>query len=147
MKRDKTCLGRGKSHKAWRGRLFWKMHWTHLHFYLQADSAVPVIQIMSQQQRNCCEKQIIKPTGAENMLMLLLCLKKKNKKLQVSHLMSTTKSWGGRKCCKNKSNRTSTYPYSGLLVVFFFSAHFPCRISVSVCVCLHVCVHLPFGFF
>lgn len=52
------------------------MHGTHLHFYLQADSAVPVIQIMSQQQRNCCEKQIIKPTGAENML-LLLCLKKK----------------------------------------------------------------------
>lgn len=97
MKRNEICLARGKSHDAWRGRLFWKMHQTHLHFYLQADSAVPVIQIMSQQQRNCCEKQIIKPTGAENML-LLLHLKKK---LQVSHLTSTTKSWGGRNCYKN----------------------------------------------
>lgn len=70
--------------------------------------------------------------------------KKKKKKLQVSHLMSTTKSWGGRKCCKNKSDWTSTYPYSGLLVCWFFSQHtfHAGSLCLCVCVCMYVCICL-----
>lgn len=87
---------------------------------------------MSQQQRHCCEKQNVKPTGAENML-LPLCLQQYNK-IQVLHLTSATKTWGGRNCCTNKSKKqASTLQWQWLC---FFSQH--TSHAVSVCVCVYV---------
>lgn len=73
---------------------------------------------------------------------------KKKNKLQVSHLTSTTKSWGGRNCYKNVSQQAPIPTVVWWCFVFFNLSHFPCRISVCVCVCvcMHVCICL-LGFF
>lgn len=97
---------------------------------------------MSQQQRHCCEKQNVKPTGAENML-LPLCLQQYNK-IQVLHLTSATKTWGGRNCCTNKSKKQASTLQWQRLRCFFLSTLPMQYLCVFVYIYLHyVCIFSP----
>lgn len=79
-------------------------------------------------------------------------LEKKNK-LQVSHLTSTTKSWGGRNCCKNVSQQAliPIVVWWCVFFVFFLFFFFNLLITLSmqdlcVCVCMYMWISL-LGFF
>lgn len=63
----------------------------------------------------------------------------KKNKLQVSHLTSTTKSWGGRNCYKNVSQQAPIPTVVWWCFVFFLTHHTFHAGSLSVCVYVFAC--------